>query len=140
MNRFSVVFARVVCTDSWAQVELSCETDKHSNKKSNFGLIEQGYLLRCSLALCSKLKQSQLIGHFNRIVKDFHVRVTQNGFVWYITDTVDSMIAVKNVIYQHELENDTDRLIDIYKILMNKLQQQDNSLPKVDVEAKQIEQ
>jgi exosome complex RNA-binding protein Rrp4 len=127
MNRLSAVYTRIVRTDSWTQTELSCQRADHSIKKYNFGLLEQGHILRCSFKLCQKLEQSPLIGHFNRLVKNFHVRITRNGFVWYTTDTINSMIAVQNVIYKHELENDMFHLIDLYKMIMTKLQEQDMS-------------
>jgi exosome complex RNA-binding protein Rrp4 len=131
MNRLNVVYAHVVRTDPWTQTELSCQTIDSLKKKSDFGLIEQGNILRCSLSLCEKLQKSNLINHFNRIVKNFRIRFTRNGFIWYTTDTINSMIAVKNILYKHEFEDDIDRLIDFYQILMIKLQQQDDSLVKV---------
>jgi exosome complex RNA-binding protein Rrp4 len=147
MNRLSVVYAHVVCTDPWIQTELSCQSNDSSRKKSDFGLIDQGNILRCSLGLCAKLQQSNLINHFNRLVKNFRIRITRNGFIWYTTDTMNSMIAVKNVLYEHEFENNIDYLINLYQTLMNKLQQQDDSLIKVkqpivkkNVEIKKIEQ
>ncbi len=149
MNRLSVVYARVVRTDSWTQTELSCQSIDRSKKKSDFGHINDGHILRCSLALCEKLQRSPLISHLNRIVKNFRIRFTRNGLIWYITDTINSMIAVKNILYEHEFENNIDHLIDNYQTLMNKLQEQDDSLVKVkqqqkpikkDVEIKKIEQ
>lgn len=125
MNRLSVVYARVAGTDPWIQTELSCQTFNYSNKKSNFGLLKDGYIIRCSLGLCKKLQQSPLIDRFYQIVKGFHVRITRNGFVWYTTDTNNSMIAVKNVIYKYEVENDIDQLSDFYNTLMTKLEEQD---------------
>jgi exosome complex RNA-binding protein Rrp4 len=133
MNRLHVVYAHVVRTDSWTQTELSCQSTDASKRKGDFGLIEQGNIIRCSLALCEKLQRSKLINHFNRIIKDFRIRITRNGFVWYITDTLNSMIAVKNVLYKHEFENDADKLIELYQTLMNKLQQHDDNV----VQAKQ---
>jgi hypothetical protein len=47
------------------------------------------------------------------------------------------MIAVKNVLYEHEFENNIDHLINHYQTLMNKLQQQDDSLVKVKQEQQQ---
>ena len=125
MNRLSAVYARVACTESWAQTELSCHTYDNSKKRSNFGLLENGYLLRCSLILCRKLQQTQLTGHFNRIVPGFRILIAQNGFIWYSTDTINSTIAVKNVIYKYEFENDIDRLLEFYKSLITKLEQQE---------------
>lgn len=125
MNRLSIVYAWVVCADPWIQTELSCQTWGHATKKSNFGLLEYGNVLRCSVELCKKLQHSQLIGHFNRIVKDFHIRITKNGFVWYTTETMNSMVAVRNVIYKHEFEDNMENLIDFYKILIDKLEQID---------------
>jgi len=147
MTRLSVVYAHIVCTDPWTQTELSCQSIDSTKKKSDFGLIDQGHILRCSLGLCAKLHQSKLINHLNRLVKNFRIRFTRNGFIWYITDTTNSMIAVKNVLYEHEFENNIDILINLYQTLMNKLQQQDDNLVKVkqpivkkDVEIKKIEQ
>lgn len=143
MNRLHVVYAHVVGTDSWTQTELSCQSIDSSKKKGDFGLIEQGNILRCSLALCEKLTRSKLINQLNQMVKNFRIRITRNGFIWYITDSMNSMIAVKNVLYQHEFENDTDRLIELYQTLMNKLQQHDDSLVQVKqptVKIKRIEQ
>jgi exosome complex RNA-binding protein Rrp4 len=131
MNRLHVVYAHVVRTDSWTQTELSCQSIDSSKRKGDFGLIEHGNILRCSLALCEKLQRSKLINQFNRMIKDFRIRITRNGFIWYTTDSLNSMIAVKNVLYKHEFENDTDRLIEFYQILMNKLQQHDDSLVQV---------
>ncbi|UJR09812.1 hypothetical protein I4U23_014038 [Adineta vaga] len=136
MNRLSAVYARVARADSWIQTELSCQSIDRSKKKSDFGHINQGNIFRCSLALCDKLQRSQLIPYFNRIVKNFRIRIARNGFIWCVTDTTNSMIAVKNVIYEHEFENNIDSLINHYQTLMNKLQEQDNSL----VKAKQQQQ
>ncbi len=147
MNRLSVVYAHVVCTDPWTQTVLSCQSMDTSKKKSDFGLISDGNILRCSLALCEKLQRSNLINRLNRIDKSFRIRITRNGFIWYTTDTMNSMIAIKNVLYEHELENNIDQLINLYQTLMNKLQQQDDSIVKVkqktvkkDAEIKKIEQ
>ncbi|CAF1426139.1 unnamed protein product [Adineta ricciae] len=136
MNRLSVVYARVVRTDPWTQTELSCQSIDRTKKKSDFGHINQGNIIRCSLALCDKLQHSQLIHHLNRLVKNFRIRVARNGFIWYITDTTNAAIAVKNILNEHESENDVDRLVDLYQTLMDKLQQQDTSL----VKAKQKQQ
>ncbi|CAF1050188.1 unnamed protein product [Adineta steineri] len=130
MNRLSVVFARVIRTDSWTQTELSCQSIDRTKKKSDFGHLNQGHILRCSLALCEKLQHSQLISHFNRIVKSFRIRVTQNGFIWYITDTINSMIAIKKVLYEYEFENNIDILLNLYQTSMNKLQENDDNLIK----------
>jgi exosome complex RNA-binding protein Rrp4 len=131
MNRLSVVYAHIVRTDSWTQTELSCQSIDRSKKKSDFGLIDQGNILRCSLSLCEKLHRSPLINRLNHTIKNFRIRVTRNGFIWYVTDTINSMIAVKNVLYEHEFENNIDSLINLYQSLMAKLQQQDDSLDKV---------
>jgi exosome complex RNA-binding protein Rrp4 len=131
MNRLSVVYAHVVGSDSWTQTELSCQSIDSSKKKSDFGLIEQGNILRCSLGLCEKLQRSKLIHLFNEMVNNFRIRITKNGFIWYTTDTMNSMIAVKNVLYEHEFENNIDRLVDLYQTLMNKLQEQDDGLVRV---------
>jgi len=131
MNRLSVVFAHVVSTDSWTQTELSCQSTDRSKKKSDFGLVRDGNILRCSLALCEKLQRSKLLNNLQRMVKNFRIRIARNGFIWYITDTTNSMIAVKNVLYEHEFENNIDHLINLYQTLMNKLQQQDDSLIQV---------
>ena len=130
MNRLSVVYAYITRHDSWAQTELSCQSLDSSKKKSDFGLIDQGNILRCSLALCEKLQRSKLINYLHQSIKDFRIRITKNGFIWYTTDNLNSMIAVKNVIYKHELENDPDRLFEFYQKLMNQLQGQDNNLVK----------
>ena len=136
MNRLSVVFARVVRTDPWTQTELSCQSIDRTKKKSDFGHISQGNIIRCSLALRDKLQHSQLIQHLNRLVKNFRIRVARNGFIWYTTDTTNAAIAVKNILYEHESESDIDRLVNLYQTLMDKLQQQDTSL----VKAKQKQQ
>jgi exosome complex component RRP40 len=130
MNRLNVVYARVACADSWTQTELSCQTYDYSQKKATFGLVEFGNILRCSLGFCHKLQQSPLIGHFSRLVSGFRIRITRNGFVWYTAETTNSMIAVKNVIFKHEFEDNIDHLIDFYQILISKLEQQDDSLMK----------
>ncbi|CAF2817601.1 unnamed protein product [Rotaria sp. Silwood2] len=140
MNRLSVVYAYVVRTDSWTQTELSCQSIDRSKKRNDFGLIEQGNILRCSLVLCEKLQRSQLINQLNRIIKNFRIRITKNGFIWYVTDTINSMIAVKNILYKHEFENNIDFLIKLYNELMTKLQQQDDSLIKVKQQQQQQKQ
>lgn len=140
MNRLSVVYAHVVRTESWTQTELSCQTLEGAKKKSDFGLITQGNLLRCSLALGEKLQGSKLISRLHQLIKNFRIRITKNGFLWYLTDTSHSMIAVKNVLYAHEHENNLDRLIDLYHQSMAKLQQQEENLGKVQpVKAKEPE-
>lgn len=131
MNRFSVVYARVVRTEPWTHTELSCQSSDSSKKKSDFGLISEGNILRCSLALCQKLQQSKLLDYLKKIIKNFEIRVTRNGFIWYQVDTTNSMIAVKNVLYRYEVEDNPDRLIDYYQTLMNQLQQQDDNLVKL---------
>lgn len=147
MNRLSVVYAHVVRTDSWTQTELSCQTIDSSKKKADFGLITDGHIIRCSLNLCEKLQRSNLINQFNRLIKNFRIRITRNGFIWYITDSLNSMIAIKNVLYQHEFENNIDTLVNLYQTLMKKFQEQDDSLAQVkqkvvkkDVEVKKIQQ
>ncbi|CAF1621593.1 unnamed protein product [Rotaria sp. Silwood1] len=138
MNRLSVVYAHVVRTDSWTQTELSCQSIDRSKKKHDFGVIEQGNILRCSLILCEKLQRSQLINQLHRIIKNFHIRITRNGFIWYLTDTINSMIAIKNVLYKHEFENNIDSLINFYYEIIDKLQQQDDSFMKVKQQQQQI--
>jgi exosome complex RNA-binding protein Rrp4 len=140
MNRLSVVYAHVVRTDSWTQTELSCQSLDRSKKKSDFGLIDQGNIVRCSLSLCEKLQRSPLINHLDRMVTNFRIRITRNGFIWYTTDTMHSMIAVKNVLYEHEFENNVDHLINLYHTLMKKLQEQDDSLVKVKQQQQQQQQ
>ena len=130
MNRFSVVCAHVVRADPWTQTELSCQS-RDPTKKNGLGLIERGNLIRCSLVLSEKLQRSKLIHHLRHIVKDFCIRNAQNGFVWYTADATNSMIAIKNVLYRHEFENDIDDLIKLYHTFMNKLQQQDDSLVEI---------
>ncbi|CAF3021013.1 unnamed protein product [Rotaria socialis] len=150
MNRLSVVYAHVVRADSWTQTELSCQSIDHSKRKNDFGLIEQGHIIRCSLGLCEKLQHSQLINQLTHTIKNLRIRITRNGFVWYMTDTINSMIAIKNVLYKHEYENNSGHLVNHYQLLMTKLQQQDDSLMQVkqhkskvvkkEVEIKKIEQ
>ncbi|CAF5140887.1 unnamed protein product, partial [Rotaria sp. Silwood1] len=106
--------------------------------KHDFGVIEQGNILRCSLILCEKLQRSQLINELHRIIKNFHIRITRNGFIWYLTDTINSMIAIKNVLYKHEFENNIDSLINFYYEIIDKLQQQDDSFMKVKQQQQQI--
>ena len=103
MNRFSVVCAHIVRADPWTQTELSCQS-RDPTRKNSLGLIERGNLIRCSLVLSEKLQRSQLISHLRCIVKDFCIRNAQNGFIWYKADAINSMIAVKNVLYRHEFE------------------------------------
>ena len=130
MNRLSVVYARVACTDPWTHTELSCQLGDSSRKRSDFGMITEGSIIRCSLALCQKLQQSRLLDYLKNAMKNFHIRVTRNGFIWYQADTTNSMIAVKNVLYRHEIEDNPDRLIEYYHTLMDRLQQQDDNLVK----------
>lgn len=131
MNRLSVVFARVVRADSWLQTELSCQTPDNSKRKNEYGVQDQGYVIRCSLGLCKKLLNFALINQLKRIIKNFQMRVSHNGFVWILTDTINSMIAVKNVLYKYEYENNIDELIKFYNEFMDKLEQQDNNLVQV---------
>ncbi|CAF0796378.1 unnamed protein product [Rotaria sordida] len=140
MNRLSVVYAHVVRTDSWTQTELSCQTIDRLKKKNDFGLIEQGNILRCSLILCEKLQHSSLINHLHNIIKNFRIRITRNGFIWYLTDTINSMIAIKNILYKYEFENNIDYLINLYHEIMIKLQQQDDNLVKVKQQQQQQQQ
>ena len=131
MNRLSVVYTRVVHADPWLQPELSCQSTDPTKKKSSFGLVENGYVLRCSLTLCEKLNRSPLINHLHRLIPHLQIRIVRNGFVWYLTDTNQSMIAVKNVLCEHEFENDIPALVDRYQTLIRRLQEQDDSLAKV---------
>ena len=137
MNRLSVVYAHVVRTDSWTQAELSCQTIDSSKKKSDFGLITQGNVLRCSLALADKLQRSKLINRLHSLVKNCRIRITKNGFIWYTADSVNSMIAIKNVLFEHENENNLERLIEFYHSSLAKLQQQDDNLNKIKQQQKQ---
>jgi exosome complex RNA-binding protein Rrp4 len=131
MNRLSVVYTRVARVESWLQPELSCLSTDPTKKKSNFGLIEQGNVLRCSLTLCEKLQRSPLINHLHRLVPHFQIRIARNGYVWYLTDTNQSMIAVKNVLYEHEFENNINSLIEHYQQWILKLHEQDDSFVKI---------
>jgi exosome complex RNA-binding protein Rrp4 len=140
MNRLSVVYTRVVHAESWIQTELSCQSIDRSKKKSDFGLIDDGNILRCSLALCEKLQRSQLINRFNQMLSNFKIRVARNGFIWYITDTLNVMIAVKNVLAEHESEDNIEYLINRYHVFMDKLQKQDDSLVKAKQQQQQQQQ
>lgn len=131
MNRLSVVYAHVVRNDSWAQTELSCQSIDSSKNKSDFGVINDGHIIRCSLYLCEKLQRTNLINQIRRLIKNFQIRITKNGFIWYQTDSLNSMIIVKNIFYEHEFNNDINQLINHYQIFMDKFQKQDDNFVQV---------
>lgn len=133
MNRLSVVLARVVRTDRWTQTELSCQTFR---RNSEFGLINDGNILRCSLSLGEKLQRGALFNRLTQSNAEFRFRPTRNGFVWYRAPTSQSMIAVKNVIAQHEYENRLDVLIENYQLWIKRVEQQDEQLAHVKQKTK----
>jgi exosome complex RNA-binding protein Rrp4 len=128
MNRLHVVYARVQCTDSWTQTELSCRSVDSSIKKFKFGLIENGYILRCSLMLIDKLQRSLLINYLQQLVPNFSIRLARNGFIWYSAGTNHSMIAIRNVVYEHEFDNNIDDLLARYRLYLDRLQIQEDDL------------
>ena len=128
MNRLSVVYTRVVRAEPWLQAELSCQSFDPPPKKSNLGLLNRGSILRCSLGLCDKLRRSPLLVGLNGLIPDLRVRIARNGFIWYQTDTTNAMIAVKNVLLEHETENNIQTLLDGYRARMHQLQRQDDNL------------
>jgi len=128
MNRLSVVFARVVRTDRWTQTELSCQKDRRS---SDYGLITDGNLLRCSLIVGEKLYRYSLFNRLNKIEPNLRFQLTRNGFVWYKCPTNRSMIAVKNVIGQYENENRLDVLIENYQNWIKHFEEQDQQIGQV---------
>lgn len=128
MNRLSVVCARIINCDKWSQVELSCQTTANtSGKKFNLGHVNSGQLVRCSLNLCDKLAHSSLLHHLNQLDKTFHYRLARNGFLWYRTESLNSMIASQNILQNYEHENDINQLIETYKKTVNELEQNNSN-------------
>ncbi|CAF1360906.1 unnamed protein product, partial [Didymodactylos carnosus] len=101
MNRLSIVYARISRADLWWQTELACcspNPNKKYNKSNIFGVIEDGYLIICSLKLCLKLRNTSLISRLTKIVKGFQIIPSVNGFIWYTTTSTNSLIVVKNIL------------------------------------------
>ncbi|CAF1208962.1 unnamed protein product [Didymodactylos carnosus] len=130
MNRLSIVYARVSRADLWCQTELSCcspNINKKYNKSNIFGVIENGYLIRCSLNLCVKLQNTSLLSRLTKIVKGFQIIPSVNGFIWYTTTSTNSLIVVKNILLKHETIDNVDELCHEYSLLMDTLRKQDET-------------
>ena len=140
MNRLSVVCARVFRTDRWVQPELTC-LPSNSSKNVPLGLVDDGTILRCSLILCEKLQNSSLINRLCQMINGLEIRVGRNGFIWYRNDKNDSssIIPLKNILYEHEFENNIDLLIQHYRQAIEQLKEREQQVKQSNIQAQTAE-